>query len=171
MKKQITFKQLKRLVKEDGRKVKVDGSRAFTNALLEDAEEGLLSWESIARAALGYMSEDDVRDMAESDFEYEEDEEDSKVVDINGTELEEGDLVLADHMKYGEGIFTVDEVLDDGTVELSNDEVASFRVQASSCEWMSEREAQKWKEDNEEELEDAMDKANPDTYEVDDEEG
>lgn len=167
MKKQITFKQLKRLVKEDGRKVKTDTVRAFTNALIEDAEEGILSWESIARAALDYLSEDDVRDMAESVFDYEENVD---AVDKNGTPLDEGDLVIADHMKYGEGIFTVDEVLDDGMVELSNDEVASFRVKASSCEYVTEEEAQKWKEDNEEELEDAMDKANPDDYEVDDEE-
>ena len=70
----LTFGQLKKLVKE-GREVNTAVSRAFTNALLEDAEQGLLSWESIARAALDYMSEDEVRDLAETEFDYEEEQD------------------------------------------------------------------------------------------------
>jgi hypothetical protein len=39
-------------------------SRRRTIELIEAVESGILSWESIARAALCYMSEDDVADMA-----------------------------------------------------------------------------------------------------------
>ncbi len=39
-------------------------SRRRTNELIEAVESGILSWEAIARAALCYMSEDDVADMA-----------------------------------------------------------------------------------------------------------
>ena len=31
------------------------------------AEEGIISWESIARAAIAYMGERDLKDMAESE--------------------------------------------------------------------------------------------------------
>jgi hypothetical protein len=41
-------------------------SREATNKLIEFAEEGIMSWEEIARAALCYMSEDEVRDMADA---------------------------------------------------------------------------------------------------------
>jgi hypothetical protein len=37
----------------------------YRNQMYELAEEGLVSWESIAKACLGYMSEADVQDMAE----------------------------------------------------------------------------------------------------------
>lgn len=40
-------------------------TREATNKMYELAEEGLVSWESIAKACLGYMSEADVKDMAE----------------------------------------------------------------------------------------------------------
>jgi hypothetical protein len=38
--------------------------RKVTTMLLELAGDGVLSWEAIAKAALGYMSEADVADMA-----------------------------------------------------------------------------------------------------------
>lgn len=38
--------------------------RYRTAQLIDKAEEGLLSWEDIARECLAYMSEDDVADMA-----------------------------------------------------------------------------------------------------------
>ena len=38
--------------------------RTATEKLIDLAEEGILSWEAIARAALNYMSEDEVADMA-----------------------------------------------------------------------------------------------------------
>lgn len=56
--------------------------REATNKLIDLAEEGVLSWETIARAALSYMSEDDVADMAqcneliEDEEEFEDEEED-----------------------------------------------------------------------------------------------
>lgn len=37
--------------------------RKITNKIIEFAEEGVLSWETIARECLAEMSEDDVADM------------------------------------------------------------------------------------------------------------
>ena len=41
-------------------------SRKVTTALIEAAEGGIVSWEDIARNALGFMSEQDVAEMARS---------------------------------------------------------------------------------------------------------
>ena len=50
-------------------------TRINTNKLIEAAEEGVISWEDVAREALAYMSEAEVSDMtAFSDF-FEEEEE------------------------------------------------------------------------------------------------
>ena len=49
--------------------------RKHTNRLIELAEDGVISWEDIARMALNYMSEDEVEDMARGTFEYLEDNE------------------------------------------------------------------------------------------------
>ena len=53
--------------------------REATEKLIDLAEEGILSWEAIARAALDYMSEDEVADMAQCnefiDDEFEDEEE------------------------------------------------------------------------------------------------
>lgn len=53
--------------------------REATEKLIDLAEEGVLSWEAIARAALDYMSEDEVADMAQCnefiDDEFEDEEE------------------------------------------------------------------------------------------------
>jgi len=40
--------------------------RQQTNRALEMADEGVISWESLARMALGYMSEDEVADMLDA---------------------------------------------------------------------------------------------------------
>jgi hypothetical protein len=59
-------------------------TRKTTNRLIELAEDGVLSWEDLARTALNWLSEDDVHSMAEvNEFlpEDEEDEEDED--DIN----------------------------------------------------------------------------------------
>ena len=40
-------------------------ARKFTNLVIENVEQGLISWESVARSALIYMSEADIKDMAE----------------------------------------------------------------------------------------------------------
>lgn len=62
-------------------------TRKVTCQLIGNAEEGILSWESIARAALCYLSEYDVADMAhinellpddEEDNENEDEEEDNE---------------------------------------------------------------------------------------------
>lgn len=52
-------------------------TRKVTNKILEMAEEGIISWQSLAEMALGYMSEDDVADMCRANdiFDDEEDDE------------------------------------------------------------------------------------------------
>ena len=50
--------------------------REATEKLIDFAEEGVLSWETIARAALDYMSEDEVADMARCNEFIEDEEED-----------------------------------------------------------------------------------------------
>jgi hypothetical protein len=52
--------------------------REATRKLLNMIDEGLLTYQMIAVACLGYMSEDEVRDMAESEG-FIEDEEDEEV--------------------------------------------------------------------------------------------
>lgn len=53
--------------------------RKATNKVIEMAEAGVLSWETIARAALQYMSEDEVADMAQcNEFIEDEDEEEEE---------------------------------------------------------------------------------------------
>jgi hypothetical protein len=55
-------------------------TRKVTNKVLEAADEGLLTWEHIASAALKYMSEDQVADMAHANefFMYEEDDDEEE---------------------------------------------------------------------------------------------
>jgi len=60
-------------------------SREITNKLYDLVDEGMLTWEQIAQAALGYMSESDVADMAETEGFVEIEEED----DGQPTEQEE----------------------------------------------------------------------------------
>lgn len=67
---------VKNNIVSENRKVDSTLLRAYTNALIEDAELELISWEDIARACLAYMSEDDVRDMAQVNFDFEDDDED-----------------------------------------------------------------------------------------------
>ena len=50
--------------------------REATEKLIDFAEEGVLSWETIARAALDYMSEAEVADMARCNDFIEDEEED-----------------------------------------------------------------------------------------------
>jgi len=50
-------------------------ARKVTNQVIENVENGLISWESIARSCLNYMSEYDVADMAESEGLVIEDDE------------------------------------------------------------------------------------------------
>lgn len=52
-------------------------SRVITNQVLELCEQGVLSWESLAKECLCYMSEADVSDMNDTN-EWIESEEDSE---------------------------------------------------------------------------------------------
>lgn len=57
--------------------------RKATNTLIELAEQGLISWESIATACLRYMSEADVADMAHcGGFIEEEEDDDDKPTEV-----------------------------------------------------------------------------------------
>ena len=58
-------------------------SRTYTNKLFELAENGVISWESIAVSALRYMSEADVQDMAECEGFVEVDEEEEAQYTVN----------------------------------------------------------------------------------------
>ena len=44
-------------------------TRQYTNELVRLAEDGVITWEGLAHACLGYMSEADVRDMAQCEFD------------------------------------------------------------------------------------------------------
>lgn len=50
-------------------------SRPATTALLDLAESGVISWEQIARDALGWMSEQDVAEFARRNDYFSETEE------------------------------------------------------------------------------------------------
>ena len=50
-------------------------SRPVTSELLDLAEQGLLTWEQLARDALGWMSEHDVAKFAQAN-DYLQDQED-----------------------------------------------------------------------------------------------
>ena len=50
--------------------------RKYTNKVLELASEGIISWEDVARSALSWMSEDDVKEMAYDNMLLDEDYED-----------------------------------------------------------------------------------------------
>jgi hypothetical protein len=54
--------------------------RENTNRLIEMAEDGVISWEEIARTALNWLSEYDVAEMARVNefFPEEEEEEDTE---------------------------------------------------------------------------------------------
>lgn len=68
-------------------------ARKVTNQILDAVNEGLLTWEMVARSALLYMSEDDVADMSvcEEFFpdEIYEDEEDEDDYEEDGDRIEE----------------------------------------------------------------------------------
>jgi hypothetical protein len=55
-------------------------SRQATRKVIELADEGVLTWEQVARDCMNYMSEDEVADMARGNdyfegFQEEEDED------------------------------------------------------------------------------------------------
>ncbi len=56
-------------------------TRKTTNRLLELAEDGALSYRDLAMAALKYMSEDEVEDMAQANEFLPEDEVEEEVDD------------------------------------------------------------------------------------------
>ena len=63
--------------------------REMTNKLYDLVDEGVLTWEQIGKAALSYMSERDVADMAETEGFVEEYDEEDDEDDGQPTEMEE----------------------------------------------------------------------------------
>jgi hypothetical protein len=61
-------------------------SREYICKLYELAEEGSVSWETIAKACLSYMSKSDVKDMAITEELVMEEEEDSEYEVSEATE-------------------------------------------------------------------------------------
>jgi len=55
-------------------------TRKITNKVYDALAEGTLSWQAVAEAALAYMSEDEIADMAHENefFLYEQEDEDSE---------------------------------------------------------------------------------------------
>jgi len=51
-------------------------ARQATQRVIDMADQGVLSWEQIARDCMNYMSESDVADMADSNGYFEHDEDD-----------------------------------------------------------------------------------------------
>lgn len=70
--------------------------RNYTTKLLDDCEMGVISWESVARECLSYMSEDDVKDMAVSAGFIDDDTEldEAKEVKTESEELVEQDDII-----------------------------------------------------------------------------
>jgi uncharacterized damage-inducible protein DinB len=69
--------------------------REITNKIYEAVDEGLLSWEQIAEAAMRFMSEDDVAKMAHNEefFLHEQQEDEDEDEDEEDTEyLDEDEL-------------------------------------------------------------------------------
>ena len=44
-------------------------ARIYTNRVLDMVYEGELTWEQLAHACLGYMTEQDVKDMAQTEWD------------------------------------------------------------------------------------------------------
>jgi hypothetical protein len=53
-------------------------ARIYTNKVLDMVYEGELTWEMVAHACLGYMSEQDVKDMAQTEWDVDTDNEESE---------------------------------------------------------------------------------------------
>ena len=53
-------------------------TREFTNKILEAVEEGMLDKDTVIMACLKYMSEDQVKDMADANYFFEHEEEEDE---------------------------------------------------------------------------------------------
>lgn len=52
-------------------------TRVMTGKLIDMADDGVISWESVAMACLNYMSEADVADMARCEFDMADDDDEA----------------------------------------------------------------------------------------------
>lgn len=97
--------------------------RTVTNKVIELAENGILTWETIARECLQNMSEDDVADMA-STCEWLDDEEDE--------EDENDDFVGKAHVKVisngKEFLLDIDECTFNDTLTIEHLRLYIYKV-------------------------------------------
>lgn len=71
-------------------------TRKATNALIDAAESGSITWESLARGCLIVMSEADARSLAEDDFDmsFDEDDDDDAEEDDDDDDAEDEPMLL-----------------------------------------------------------------------------
>ena len=68
-------------------------TRKFTNMILEAIEDGMLDRDTVIMACLKYMSEDDVKDMAEAnEFFPDEEEEEEEWTPYNADYCDKGSI-------------------------------------------------------------------------------
>lgn len=87
-----------------------EANTPFVDNLISDIEDGMFSWETIARACLKYMSDEDIRDMCRSNEFYDMDDLDEEAKG----EKENGGY------KVDEQIYKISQVLIPEVEDLSN---------------------------------------------------
>ena len=75
--------------------------REYTNKLIELGETDMVSWERIARAALEYMSEDEVKDLYKCEFDDEDETEMGSDEDEEETEIEIRNYLICSNKEEG----------------------------------------------------------------------
>lgn len=77
----MNFERAKNILRKNNYSLKLNesfGVRDYTTELLEKLEYGELDWEDVCRECLSYMSEDDIKDMVNTNdwFSLEDEDED-----------------------------------------------------------------------------------------------
>lgn len=74
-------------------------TRRVTTQLIEWAEQGIIDWETLARDALNYMSESDVKDMAHVGgyFDTEDDTDDDAGFSYDDDYDREEDFIIGEY--------------------------------------------------------------------------
>lgn len=102
-------------------------SRDATCKIIDLVEDGVLSWESLARECLSRMSEDEAADMGHELGWLDDDEEE----EVEDDEEDDGDLQRQAHVKLVDGrefaLWVYHEVFDAG------DDVENLRTYVADC--------------------------------------
>jgi hypothetical protein len=72
-------------------------TRRVTTQLIEWAEQGIIDWETLARDALNYMSESDVKDMAHVGGYFDTEDDDTVEYDDDDSYDREGDFIIGEY--------------------------------------------------------------------------